>query len=872
LGGDFYDIIALPNNAVAFVLADVTGHDLTASFIATICKMLFRQAFESLYSPNQVVSYVNKQVAHYLTEGRFVTAVVCVVDPDTHQCLYSAAGHIEQLLHQANGALVPLHAKGAMLGLDPSAEYIAKKLQLSVGDKLVLFTDGVLDCCNKNYEQFGKKRFYALVTGNSAPETGGAHTHASADSLVNDFTQEFEKFTANGTRSDDVTLLVVHPPQPSSQQPVAWKGVLPDSAILHAGIIFSVESFAKTKEKAESFLLGQSIEAELSERCKEALAELFYRIESCADLCMMVNCEVDIWSIHLEVTFTARKSQGQEFSSKKAQQLGKQLRQNSADLVEWNREKNTLSLFWHKRLLSQAGLICARNQLYLVRTTASSVDAELVYKHIVQRGICNVDPLQLGRACAFGPGGVVNICSEVAICKQGIPAGFSLTPAEQAITVHIHTPLSIDTLYWYYIFARLGITKGVSHTDVQNITSQKVGAYRVGIDKLHASRTLFGIQTTTHDTHHARPGLRADGSVDFKNLKLFTPIASGEVLQRIPAALRAMPQLCTSVRLQTGIGTSLSDDGMQIIATRNGLLHQHDGVVSVLDTLHVEGDVDYVTGSIDFCGNISVTGNVKSGFDLQAGGWIEVAGDVGACKVRAEGNIIIKGVVRGKNRAIILNSGSVELHRVEHAQVQAQEEVKLSSGLYHSQVVAQGRVWIAAPGNGVVVGSTIQSPGPVHIWQLEGDSAATSQIYIPVDLQKNSEQRIGCIKSELQTLSRDIEEIKQKIKTKNILLKRSQDKAHALLEEIAAAYEAYRSVVVRKSDEQNKLIEAEKRLYQLRNNAVICVHAAVGADARITIGQHLFVVQQKCSSVQFSLHENGIQKKEMAKSLSEEAL
>jgi serine phosphatase RsbU (regulator of sigma subunit) len=199
--GDFLDLIPLPEGRWGLVIADVSGKGLPAALYMALSRTLIRTfAFRYEDEPEVVLSAANYRILEDTDDDLFVTAFYGVLDPGTGTLAYASAGHHAPYLVRASGEALPLEATGAPLGLLPAATWDRDTVELTPGDALILYTDGVTDAENERGEFFGEERLASVArakVGDSALEI----RRAIFDSVV--------EFAGRAERSDDITILVV---------------------------------------------------------------------------------------------------------------------------------------------------------------------------------------------------------------------------------------------------------------------------------------------------------------------------------------------------------------------------------------------------------------------------------------------------------------------------------------------------------------------------------------------------------------------------------------------------------------------------------------------------------------------------------------
>jgi serine phosphatase RsbU (regulator of sigma subunit) len=146
VGGDFYDVVVLPDGRAALLLADVSGKGLKAAVYTAMSKYMFRAFLVDDPSPGLLVERLNMALCRYTEPGLFITLFYALLDPETGQLLYANAGH-ESPIHYLSDHDFPvlLDTTGVVLGVDPDAVYVERQTKMNPKDVLLLYTDGVTD-------------------------------------------------------------------------------------------------------------------------------------------------------------------------------------------------------------------------------------------------------------------------------------------------------------------------------------------------------------------------------------------------------------------------------------------------------------------------------------------------------------------------------------------------------------------------------------------------------------------------------------------------------------------------------------------------------------------------------------------------------
>jgi serine phosphatase RsbU (regulator of sigma subunit) len=200
--GDFYDVAELiPNSVYGVMLSDIQGHGVSAALVTTLAKMLFVSATEKFISTKDVLGYINDEICRILSLTSFFTAFYIVFDFPNKQFFYSAAGDLNFRYNFKTKEVEPLTSNDTIIGFVEGGEYEEKVLDFNVGDRLVLFTDGVTEAKNpKTEELFGSERLKNLIKDNA---------DAPSKKLLEIIEESVKDFSGKNQFDDDFTLIII---------------------------------------------------------------------------------------------------------------------------------------------------------------------------------------------------------------------------------------------------------------------------------------------------------------------------------------------------------------------------------------------------------------------------------------------------------------------------------------------------------------------------------------------------------------------------------------------------------------------------------------------------------------------------------------
>ena len=195
VAGDFYEFLSTGGPKAGLLVADVSGHGVPAALIASMVKMATSAQRQHAASPERLLAGVNEALCGS-TQGQFVTAAYVHLDAERGELCYAAAGHPPMLLLR-DGRVCSIEENGLLLGVFSSAAYSATKRTLLKGDRLLLYTDGVIEAANGGEEEFGQERLGKLLTSSA-----GRTVEEMAD-LILSTVQDWASI-----QTDDLTVVV----------------------------------------------------------------------------------------------------------------------------------------------------------------------------------------------------------------------------------------------------------------------------------------------------------------------------------------------------------------------------------------------------------------------------------------------------------------------------------------------------------------------------------------------------------------------------------------------------------------------------------------------------------------------------------------
>ncbi len=350
-----------------------------------------------------------------------------------------------------------------------------------------------------------------------------------------------------------------------------------------------------------------------------------------------------------------------------------------------------------------------------------------------------------------------------------------------------------------------------------------------------------------------RPLVLDDGTVDYKDVKVFKIVKAGDVL-----AIKTPPTKGRSgrdvfgneilakngkdVRLIVGKNVSISEDGTKAIADKDGIPLIHDGILEVSQLLEIKGDVDYSTGNIDFPGDVEIRGGVSPTFYVKATGSIKIKGVIEAADVSAGGNIECLGV-KGRGKGLITAKGNIKVKFLENAIVECDGDLYVDGSIVNSKVRSGRKVEVT--GNvGQIVGSNVMAGLIVIAKEIGSEMAVTTRIEVGVN--PKIKDRIKMLSSQIYVQKQNLEKLSNLIKLLEDTKKKNNgflpaDKAEKYDQAKSSRLEIYKSL----SQMIAEVKALEENISTYANDSIIIAMSKIHSSTEIIIGGRRMIIDKE---------------------------
>ena len=201
IGGDYFDFLPQPNGDIGIAFGDVAGHGLTSGIVMAMAKAALLVQVDYDASPRAVLDVLNDIVLKTAPKRMMMTFFFGLLDPRSQQLRFSSAGHLDPYVYRAaTRKLEPLSSWGYPLGVRRREPFYEQTATFANGDRLILYSDGLIEAIDDDGEPFGFERFERTLI-----DSGELGAEDIKKALLN----AVKKFTRNRPPEDDQTLVVV---------------------------------------------------------------------------------------------------------------------------------------------------------------------------------------------------------------------------------------------------------------------------------------------------------------------------------------------------------------------------------------------------------------------------------------------------------------------------------------------------------------------------------------------------------------------------------------------------------------------------------------------------------------------------------------
>ena len=200
VGGDFYDFFFIDEDRLALLIADVSGKGVPAALFMMSGQSIIRNQALLGMDPGEIFQNANNQLVEHNEEGMFITAFLGILNVHTGELKFCNAGHCAPYLVNSGKSVRRMEMEtGFVLAALENMEFRTETSMVAPGEMLILYTDGVTEAVNQNFDMYEEDRLVDTLA-----ECSGA----TAEVMVQELLASIYDFAEGAEQADDITLLV----------------------------------------------------------------------------------------------------------------------------------------------------------------------------------------------------------------------------------------------------------------------------------------------------------------------------------------------------------------------------------------------------------------------------------------------------------------------------------------------------------------------------------------------------------------------------------------------------------------------------------------------------------------------------------------
>jgi len=203
VGGDFYDFVEMSDAKLGFVIGDVTGKSVSGALVMSASRSVFRMLSEEQLTVGEIMKRANLRTKKDIKSGMFVALLYAVLNSKDRSMILCSAGQTQPIHLSAKtgkARLVETEGDTFPLGILEEVDYQETRIELEPGDRVILYTDGIVEAMNARKEMFGFERLLEVFQGAKS---------LTADSLLKAIIDQVNDFAGDAAQHDDLTAIVV---------------------------------------------------------------------------------------------------------------------------------------------------------------------------------------------------------------------------------------------------------------------------------------------------------------------------------------------------------------------------------------------------------------------------------------------------------------------------------------------------------------------------------------------------------------------------------------------------------------------------------------------------------------------------------------
>lgn len=393
-----------------------------------------------------------------------------------------------------------------------------------------------------------------------------------------------------------------------------------------------------------------------------------------------------------------------------------------------------------------------------------------------------------------------------------------------------------------------GINGGIIHSEVERMVKDQI--YNEAVVIARGREPVDGVDGY-YDFYFdvggkKSPTIRPDGSVDYQSMNIVQSVQKGDILamyhSSVPGVhgydVKGRELRCKPGKEQkplTGDGFELCDDGVTYRAVTEGRVEYNDSKLYIRDIYEIRGDLDLLTGRVDFRGDVVIHGNVRSGTFIRASKSITIEGNVEAATLIAEGDIVLKKGMQGGSKAKIVCGGDLYAYFLEYTDVAVKGSIE--ANIILNCKVSAGKDINVKGKKGLVVGGRYEAAKSLNSTNL-GNPAEVRTI-CNIGLKEETVQKNHKLMTKYEETQKELKSLRQSLEAKA---------------EPGFDYEPIKKRIKRNEllcEELSREIEEIRQIMEYSQRATVTASGNVYPGVIIRIDEREMAIERNSTSVKF---------------------
>lgn len=360
-------------------------------------------------------------------------------------------------------------------------------------------------------------------------------------------------------------------------------------------------------------------------------------------------------------------------------------------------------------------------------------------------------------------------------------------------------------------------------------------------------KLLFDIETSL------KPRLNPDGSVDYKNISIIKAVEKGQKLAQLIPPSKGIPGQTifgqnlpsldgTPVTLPVGPNTEIDpQDPNFLIASTDGFVRFCSTVIEVSEGLIISGDIDFSTGNINYSKDVVVNGDIKSGFDINCGGDLQVAGTIEDCKITISGNLLCRLGFIGQGKGMIEADGNVNLNFTKNQSIKCKKNVNIAKEAINSNIFAKDTITVHGKPLSIA-GGVLTAGKSISLYTVGNQSGIKTILEVGIDFTLKEElEKKEALLFDLTNGYAKLQENYKKYEKMYAIRKQLPPKEKFLWTKIIETMTKYKQQM-EKTEQQVETIKS--RIYQLTTAFIKVEHSAMPGTL-FKFGERHYLVKEE---------------------------